>query len=100
MHLHGLAAENIAAIALLISDFAHLSWGCHAVLDSRSWCAQSSTLMQILMELNTSAIPANISKTVRNNAGGAWNHLSYFKVRSAALCIVKEPLPWSTGAPH
>lgn len=39
--------------------------------------------MQILMELNTSAIPANISKTVRNNAGGAWNHLSYFKVGSA-----------------
>jgi hypothetical protein len=44
--------------------------------------AQSSSLLQILMALNTSAIPMNISKTVRNNAGGAWNHLSYFKARA------------------
>lgn len=41
---------------------------------------QSSSLASILMELGSSAIPANISKTVRNNAGGAWNHLLYFKV--------------------
>ena len=43
---------------------------------------QSSSLLEILLALNTSAIPMNISKTVRNNAGGAWNHLCYFKVRS------------------
>ena len=47
--------------------------------------------MQILMELNTSAIPANISKTVRNNAGGAWNHLSYFKVCSIICTHPKAP---------
>ena len=39
--------------------------------------------------IGTDSIPMNISKAVRNNAGGVYNHLLFFKVRQACmLCLL------------
>ena len=35
--------------------------------------------------MGTSTIPANLTTLVRNNAGGAYNHLLFFKVPEANL---------------
>ena len=35
--------------------------------------------------MGTSNIPANLTRLIRNNAGGAYNHLLFFKVHIADL---------------
>lgn len=46
---------------------------------------QVLTVEQMMPAVGTSAVPMNISKAVRNNAGGVYNHLLFFKAR-APLC--------------
>lgn len=47
-----------------------------------SWL-QNMSLEAFVPLIGTSRIPQNISTAVRNNAGGAYNHLLFFKVCSA-----------------
>lgn len=55
-------------------------------------CMQTSSLQSLLAALNTSEIPANITKTVRNNAGGAWNHLLYFRTLQAPTSLTNASM--------
>jgi len=41
---------------------------------------QVLTVEQMMPAVGTSSVPMNISKAVRNNAGGVYNHLLFFKV--------------------
>ncbi|CAL5224309.1 g6976 [Coccomyxa viridis] len=41
---------------------------------------QVLTVEQMMPAAGTSAVPMNISKAVRNNAGGVYNHLLFFKI--------------------
>ena len=40
---------------------------------------------QMMPAIGTESIPMNISKAVRNNAGGVYNHLLFFKVWQAFM---------------
>ena len=40
---------------------------------------------QMMPAIGTDSIPMNISKAVRNNAGGVYNHLLFFKVWQACM---------------
>ncbi|CAK0785452.1 hypothetical protein CVIRNUC_008661 [Coccomyxa viridis] len=41
---------------------------------------QALTVEQMMPAIGTESIPMNISKAVRNNAGGVYNHLLFFKI--------------------
>ena len=46
---------------------------------------QALTVEQMMPAIGTESIPMNISKAVRNNAGGVYNHLLFFKVWHACM---------------
>ena len=46
---------------------------------------QALTVEQMMPAIGTDSIPMNISKAVRNNAGGVYNHLLFFKVWHACM---------------
>ena len=52
---------------------------------------QTYSLEALLPLIGTSTIPKNITTAVRNNAGGAYNHLLFFEVCSAQC----TRLPWA-----
>lgn len=39
------------------------------------------TVEEMMPAVGTSAVPKNISTAVKNNAGGVYNHLLFFKVQ-------------------
>ena len=41
---------------------------------------QVLTVEQMMPVVGTSAVPKNVSAMVKNNAGGVYNHLLFFKV--------------------
>ncbi len=41
---------------------------------------QVLTVQQMMPVVGTSAVPKNVSAMVKNNAGGVYNHLLFFKV--------------------
>ena len=47
---------------------------------THSLLMQALTVEQMMPAIGTGSIPMNISKAVRNNAGGVYNHLLFFKV--------------------
>ena len=48
--------------------------------------------------MGTSNIPANLTRLIRNSAGGAYNHLLFFKVRIADLiCSFRGMSTWLLG---
>ena len=46
---------------------------------------QVLTVEQMMPVVGTSAVPKNISTAVKNNAGGVYNHLLFFKVPRPSL---------------
>ena len=54
---------------------------------------QALTVEQMMPAIGTESIPMNISKAVRNNAGGVYNHLLFFKVWQA----LRAGLPGAQG---